>query len=75
MSTHTPGPEPILFMIRDLRSENKRLRAALRAVQARIDGEWDHPALVALGPLSTDTDLDVRYIIQSALAACGVEGS
>ena len=33
-----------------------------RAVQARIAGVWDDPALMAFGPLSTDTGADVAAI-------------
>jgi hypothetical protein len=39
---------------------------ALRAIQARIRGEWDCPDLVKFGPLSTDTLQDVLAIIKAA---------
>lgn len=38
---------------------------ALRAIEARIDGRWDDPALVRFGPLLTDTVADIRGIIAS----------
>ena len=36
---------------------------ALEAVRARIRGEWDNPALVKFGSLSTDTMKDILYIV------------
>ena len=41
---------------------------ALRAIQARTVGEFDNPALVAFGPL-TSPDLDIYAIAGAALAA------
>lgn len=43
------------------------LLKALQAVLARINGEWDHPALVAFGPLRTDPMEDIRYIVEEVL--------
>ena len=48
------------------------LIAALQAIQARIKGEWDNPALVAFGELSTYTDHDVLRIAGEALAKAGI---
>lgn len=45
-------------------------RAALRAIKARISGEWDAPELVALGPLLPDRIEDILRI----LAAVEAEG-
>lgn len=42
---------------------------AMRAVQARINGEWDQPDLVAFGPLLPDTTSDCLRIADAALAA------
>lgn len=39
----------------------KRIEEAIRA---RIDGEWDNPSLVAIGPLSIDPQEDIRAIIE-----------
>lgn len=39
---------------------------ALRAITARINGEWDCPALVQAGPLSTNVLADVERIARSA---------
>ena len=36
----------------------------LRAIRARIQGNFDDPALMAKGPLSTDTNADVLRFIQ-----------
>lgn len=35
---------------------------ALAAIIARIQGDWDNPTLIAVGPLSTDEIGDVLYI-------------
>ena len=40
---------------------------ALEAIRARIAGEWDNPALVAFGPLSTDTLADVDAIAKEGI--------
>lgn len=40
---------------------------ALRAIRARIDGEYDNPFLVAVGTLSVSTAEDVMYIATRAL--------
>ena len=39
----------------------------INAVMARIDGAFDHPALVAFGPLCGHTDDDVAAICRSTL--------
>lgn len=39
-------------------------QTALEAIRARIQGEWDNPALVAFGPLGK-TDNDILDIIES----------
>lgn len=31
-----------------------RTKQVLEAIQARIIGDWDHPSIVAMGPLHTD---------------------
>lgn len=42
--------------------------SALRAIAARVQGEYDAPELVAFGPLSPDTLRDVALIAEGALA-------
>lgn len=37
---------------------------ALSAIKARIDGEWDNPALVKFGPLSTSVNDDILSIME-----------
>lgn len=49
----------------------KELEAALRAIVARVDGEWDNPALVAVGGLSTDTATDCEQIARAVLSKEG----
>lgn len=44
----------------------ERLEEALMAIKARIDGEYDLPALVAVGPLG-DQDADILRIINEVL--------
>lgn len=36
---------------------------ALTAIKARIDGDWDNPDLLHYGPLTTDTNADIKRII------------
>lgn len=50
-----------------LSTANHKLAAALRAIRARVDGEFDHPDLMAFGPLR-DTDTDCAEIAKRALA-------
>ena len=40
---------------------------ALEAIRARIDGVWDHPALLKFGALSTACNKDIDRIIEDAL--------
>ena len=42
---------------------------ALRAVKARIDGRWDDPDLVAIGPLCESVAEDIVYILSLAKGA------
>lgn len=44
------------------------MRSALRAILARIDGDWTQPDLWAFGPLCDDTFADVRSLAHAALA-------
>lgn len=34
-----------------------------RVIQARFEGRFDDPELMEFGPLSTDTDKDIEYLI------------
>lgn len=54
---------PLLLAQRD------RLAEALQAICARYRGEWDHPALVAVGALRVGTTEDMEEIARAALAA------
>lgn len=49
-------------ILRDIFNDSKVVDAAI----ARIEGEWDNPALLALGPLSVDTLADVLKILRGA---------
>lgn len=44
------------------------LLAAIRAIQARIKGEYDNPDLVKFGPLMTDRITDIVDIVEAAIA-------
>lgn len=35
----------------------------LAAIRARVHGEWDHPALLKLGPLSSDRLQDIERVL------------
>ena len=47
-------------------------REALQAIRARINGEFDHLALVKFGPLTSDTTEDIRHIIEETARRTGV---
>lgn len=53
-----------------LAAENERLRAALRAISARINGEWGQADLMAVGELGT-VPFDCERIARTALYAKG----
>lgn len=36
----------------------------LEAIIARLNGEWDNPYLMQIGPLSVDPEYDIRRIIE-----------
>ncbi len=44
------------------------LLEALHAIKARVNGEWDHPALMRQGPLSSSTPRDILEIAEKAIA-------
>jgi hypothetical protein len=41
---------------------------ALRAIRARIRGEFDNPCLMEYGPLHEDSDVDVLELVRMALS-------
>lgn len=43
-----------------------RYLKALCAIRARIQGEWDNPALMSFGPLSANAEEDILLIIEEA---------
>jgi len=45
----------------------ERYERALRAILARIDGVYDDPDLMSMGPLHTDRGADVRHFAEEAL--------
>lgn len=45
----------------------KTMLSALRAIIARVDGVFDDPDLMAVGPLLPDSDEDVVYIAKKAI--------
>ena len=50
------------------------LRGALQAIAARIQGEYDNPALVKQGSLSTDIRTDCLNYAQAALRGATEKG-
>lgn len=44
------------------------LLAALEAIEARISGTYDNPALMDFGPLSIDAEADCSAIARAAIA-------
>lgn len=45
-------------------AEVPELLNALNAIQARIEGVWDHPALIEYGELHTDPTQDILRIVE-----------
>lgn len=37
---------------------------AIRAICARVDGEWDHPTLTVIGPMTWDREQDILVILR-----------
>lgn len=59
---------PDLLAERDrLREVNAGLIEAMQAIEARIDGVWDRPALLKYGPMFSDGTEDVARISRAAL--------
>ncbi len=56
------------------RSDAVELLGALKAIKARLNGEWDAPALTAIGPLHTDESLDILGIVENAIAEASKRG-
>lgn len=54
-------------------SEAPNMKKALEAIVARINGEWDHPSLVAHGPLLANSDEDILIIAQNILYRLNLE--
>ncbi len=44
------------------------LLEAVKAIKARIKGEWDAPALVKQGPLTCSKDVDIERFVDHAIA-------
>ncbi len=70
-TTQTPygkkTPE-LLCRAMDALEREPELMAALEAIEARINGVYDCPALVAFGPLHHDTQWDCLRIARAAIA-------
>lgn len=47
-----------------IKQNYQSMETALEAIQARIRGEWDNPALVSFGELSTNTNEDILLIVK-----------
>lgn len=62
-----PGvPEDVAEFIARACETHQLLVDALEAIRARIEGEWDNPALMAFGPLLPNPEEDVLRIVDSA---------
>jgi hypothetical protein len=60
-------------LIGSLLASAPELLTALQAIKARIDGEYDHPALAAFGSLSAECEKDIRAIACQAIGKVGIE--
>lgn len=45
---------------------SKNMYSTLRAIKARLDGEWDNPHLMAMGPSGT-TNEDIMAFVEKAI--------
>jgi hypothetical protein len=57
----------LLCRAMDALEREPELMAALEAIEARINGLYDCPALVAFGPLHHDTQWDCLRIAEKAI--------
>lgn len=64
--TPEQASERAAFIVRAT-ARHAELVEALEAIKARVNGEWDTPALMAFGPLS-DTAADCAEIARQALS-------
>lgn len=46
---------------------------ALTAIKARINGEWDNPALEKQGPQSQSLEVSIQWIVEKALTKAGIK--
>lgn len=49
----------------DIDFTGDQAKAAVRAIIARINGVWDDPDLIAVGPLSTQPLIDILRIAEA----------
>lgn len=47
--------------------ERPKMIRALKAIKARIDGEWDNPNLMYYGALNVNTETDILRIAEDAI--------
>lgn len=52
---------------------DERLVNALRAIEARINGEWDNPHLIAAGSLHPNPEVDILRIAEDAIDKFEIE--
>jgi hypothetical protein len=60
-------PEDLMPELKTLKDNYQAMETALKAINARISGEWDNPALASLGELDTNTEVDIKRITKETL--------
>lgn len=50
-----------------IRDERDELIGYMRAIEARLHGEWDSPDLIKVGFLTAESDNDILHITKKAL--------
>lgn len=63
MKTLNNDNQVLISIIADFSNKNKLMHDTLLAIKARIEGDWEHPALVAKGFLKCDGPAGARDIL------------
>lgn len=59
--------EDFMPELKTLKENYRAMETALEAINARINGEWDNPALESFGELDTNTEVDIKRITTETL--------
>lgn len=59
--------EDFMPELKILKDNYQAMETALKAINARINGEWNNPALESFGELDTNTEVDIKRIATETL--------